>query len=506
MPAHQPPGGDPTTSTNSGRALRPDLHVLLTDTAPPGSAGSAVCSFALNHGFEAERATRLQVVVEELIREARMRETATGTTGDVSVDVASDGISLHVDVVDHRLPLLPEQARHLPSRRLLALGFVDHLSIGFRGATGNVASCRLTAASQHGDDLVDAEMLGPDAPDVPDVEQAEIEVRPMTPADVDGLVRCVFRCYGYTYPNPSMYQARTIRRQLESGSMISVVAVAPSGEVVGHVACTFERPGDVIPEAGKMIVDPRYRGHHLAERLSRKREEISAERGIPGMWSETVTNHSASQRLAIERGGVEVGLLIGSCPPNVSMVAMPQQDSLRHSFLAIFTPTGPLAAATLTVPGYAADHVATLAGRLGIQREIRTESITPAKARSRIHSSASALAGAVEMRVEIIGRDITDQVTDVLDEYLAMAPAVVHLHLCGADPAAAWAATELQRVGFAWCAWTPAFLPDGDSIRLQRVGDHPVDRDTIVCARPEGEEVRDFVIAQWIRVRQGRTN
>jgi hypothetical protein len=175
------------------------------------------------------------------------------------------------------------------------------------------------------------------------------------------------------------------------------------------------------------------------------------------------------------------------------------------SVLAVFTPTGPLPAATLSVPGYAADLLATLAGRLGIHREIRSESVEPTRARSRIHSSASAVAGGLEIRVQEIGRDIAEQVADVLDEYLAMAPATVHLHLPATDPAVAWATADLERVGFAWCAWMPAFLPAGDSIRLQRVNDHPVGLETIVCARAEGEQVRDFVIAEWTRVRRGRT-
>ena len=257
-----------------------ELQIVLADAAPLESAGAAVRACALGNGFEAERATRLQVVVEELIREARLREEAATAPGDVVVEVAFDGTTLEITVVDHRLPLSAAQSRHLPSRRLLSLGFVDHLHIGFAGTTGNVASCRLAMAPDHPDDLVHAEMLEPDAPDAPDAEQAEIAVRLMTAADADGLVQCVFRCYGYTYPNPSMYQAKAIRRQLESGAMVSVVAVAPSGEVVGHVACTFDRPGDVIPEAGKMIVDPRYRGHHLAERLSLARAEVAAERSI----------------------------------------------------------------------------------------------------------------------------------------------------------------------------------------------------------------------------------
>ena len=490
-------------NANAGIRVHPQVHVLLSDTAPVECAGAAVRACALSNGFESERGTRLQVMVEELIRESRMREAATSTPGEVSVDVTFDGTSLEVRLVGHRLPLRAEQSRRLVSRRLLALGFADHLHIGFEGVTGNVASCRLTMVSAHPDDLLHSEMLETEAPDAPGVEEGEIDVRLMTRADADSLVQCVFRCYGYTYPNPSMYQARAIRRQLESGAMISVVAIAPSGETVGHVGCTFDRPGDVVPEAGKMIVDPRYRGHHLAERLSLKRAEIAAQRHIPGMWSECVTNHSASQRVAIERGAVEVGLLIGYGPQTIAMVGMPDQESIRHSLLAVFTPTGPLPAATLTVPEYAAEHVATLAGRLGIARQIRTESVEPALARSRMLSSASALAGALEIRVQAIGRDIAEQVADALDEHSPMAPSAMHLHLPATDPAAAWAAAALERLGFAWCAWTPAFLPTGDSIRLQRVNDHPIGGETIVCARAEGEQVRDFVEAEWTRVHRG---
>lgn len=488
--------------------------MLLTDAAPLESAGAAVRACALSRGFPAERATRFQVVVEELIRECRMRETTPASPSDVSVEVAFDGNSLDVAVVDHRLPLSSAQSRHLPSRRLLALGFADHLHIGFAGANGNVARCRLTMSSALADDLLHADLqadlqedtVEPDGLDAHGVEH--IDVRLMTPADAEGLVQCVFRCYGYTYPNAAMYQATAIRRMLESGSMISVVAVAPSGEVVGHVACTFERPDDVVPESGKMIVDPRYRGHHLAERLSVARKEVAVDRGLPGMWAETVTNHPASQRLAIERGGAEVGLLIGVAPTSIAMTGLPNQESVRHSFLAMFIPTlnpnSPFPAATLTVPSYAAAHLTTLADRLGIAREISTESVEPRQAHSRMHTCASAVAGAVDIRVHAIGRDIADQVADVLDQYLAMAPASVHLDLPATDPAAGWAATELERIGFAWCAWMPAFLAGGDSIRLQRVSDHPVFLETIVCARAQGEQVRDFVIGQWTRVHRGR--
>jgi hypothetical protein len=487
-----------------GIAAAPELQIVLTDAAPLESAGAAVRACALGNGFEAERATRLQVVVEELIRESRMREVAPTTPGDIAIDIAFDGTNLEIAVVDHRLPLTPEVTRHLPSRRLLSLGFVDHLHIGFAGPTGNVATCRLAMDADHADDHLHAEMLAPDAPDAPDTEAEEIEVRRMTPEDADGLVQCVFRCYGYTYPNQSMYQARAIRRQLESGAMRSVVAVAASGDVVGHVACTFDRPGDVIPEGGKMIVDPRYRGHHLADRLSLARAAMAAELGIPGVWAEAVTNHPASQRLAIMRGAAEVGLLVGVGPQSMLMSGLPNQEAVRHSLMAVFTPTGPLAPATISVPERLGDHMRAISGRLGAERELRHELVAPARARTRLHTAASALAGALEIRVLDLGADIVEQLADVLDEYLPMSPTTVHLHLPATDPSAAWAVVELERLGFVWCAWIPAFLPSGDSIRLQRVNDHPIQLEEIVCARPEGEEVRDFVVAEWVRVHRGR--
>ena len=122
-----------TTTVSSTPA--PELRLVLTDEAPLESAGAAVRACAQGNGFEAERATRLQVMVEELLRESRLREESTGS-GDLEVSVDFDGANLQVTVTDHRLPLSPAQSRHLPSRRLLALGFVDRLHIGFEGSIG----------------------------------------------------------------------------------------------------------------------------------------------------------------------------------------------------------------------------------------------------------------------------------------------------------------------------------------------------------------------------------
>ena len=492
-----------TAAMAENSEVRPEVVITVSDEGPLEAVGAAARACALSNGFEAERATRLQVVVEELIREALSRGESPIASGDIVTTITFDGMTLEVAVVDHRLPLTPAQARHLPSRRLVSLGFVNKLHVGFAGADGNIATCAMTLDTEDADDVIHAELLTPDAPDAEEGEIAAIDVRLMTPEDADNLVQCIFRCYGYSYPNQSMLKPKTIRRQLATGAMVSVVAVTETGEVVGHVAYSFERPGDTIPESGKMIVDPRYRGHHLAERLSLKRAAIAAERGISGTWSEAVTNHPASQRVAIQRGAAEVGLLVGASPASFKMDALPEKGDVRQSLIAVFTPAGPLEPASISIPSYATAHLGAICDRLSVERTMSDLVFEPTHRRSRLHTSASAATGVLEIRVGEIGRDLVDQVMGVFDEYLALQPSTMHLHLPACDPSAAWAARELERLSFAWCAWIPEFLPSGDSLLLQRVTDHPVHIEPIVCARREGEEVRDFVIDQWDRVRRG---
>jgi hypothetical protein len=42
-------------------------------------------------------------------------------------------------------------------------------------------------------------------------------------------------------------------------------------------------------------------------------------------------------------------------------------------------------------------------------------------------------------------------------------------------------------------------------MRLQRVGGHPVETERVLCAREEGEALRDYVLADWHRVRRAGT-
>jgi len=473
-----------------------ELTMDVAATAPLEAVGAAVRGCAMGNGLSAERATRLQVVVEELCREARIREEVNGEDA-VVVKVSFDGSVVRVDVIDRRLPMSPFENRHLPSRRLLGLGFVDQLHIAFNGVQGNHASAEVSLGAHR--EIIGDEVLGPDAPDASDDEAARIEIRSIRHEDIVGLIRCIYRCYGYTYLDPAMYEARHVRRLIDTGRMHSVVAVV-DGEVVGHCALVFERPGDRVPEAGRMIVDPRYRGHHLAERMAEFRNEVAKQIGSPGTYANCVTNHVGSQVTAFRRGAVEVGLLLGDVNDGVSMTGLAMTTKGRKSLLSLYNVTGPVGHRAVSIPEHHGDVVRTIVERLDISREISHHPHRPTVAVSSFSSSASAVSKVGEIRVETIGEDLIARLVEDLETQVLAGVLLSIVDLPASDPACAWAAAELERLAFSFSAYLPEFSPDGDVLRLQRFTDLSLDVEHIACGRVEGEALRDFIVEEWRRV------
>jgi len=478
------------------------LRVLLGPDAPIDAGGAAVYSAALQAGLGADRSTRVRATVEELLGEARHRECVDGA-GDLEVSTRSDEHSLIIEVLDHRLPLAPGGARRLTSRRLAALGFVDHLHVASRGADGNIATIEV-----HREDpdaaALGGEVLAPDVARASDAEVASLEIREMRDGDSVGVAQCVYRCYGYTYLDPSMYRPRSLRAWHRSGVLRSVVAVTPDGEVVGHSALTFDRPGAPLPEAGKLVVDPRYRGHHLAEALATKRLEVARGLELSGIWSECVTNHPYSQKEVAAFGGIETGLLIAATPVALTMQGLENAAGGRHSLLAMWTAidgagTG-AGASRIHIGARHEPLMRELVGRSGLDRQVHSAIAAPATTHSHLRVSHDVAAGVGAIRVDVLGGDLVERVAHELDALVAYEPATVQVDVDLGDPAAGWAVEHLETLGCCFGAWLPG-ARGTDVLRLQRVGDVSVAGD-VRCARPEGESIRDEVLSEWHRVRR----
>ncbi|HEV2171851.1 MAG TPA: GNAT family N-acetyltransferase, partial [Candidatus Binatus sp.] len=190
--------------------------------------------------------------------------------------------------------------------QFLDRGFIDELRASFRGREGN----RCSAIKFTGNALGRIQGETSEAPHAGPAEQpsaagvashpasGELEYRPMRPEDAFEVARCFYRAYGLSAPTADevIYHPERCADRVRAGLHLATVAADPSGRIVGHTALERESTEDPIGMGGYLVVDPDYRGHGIAERLTEIRLKEGREMGLRGMLAMAVTLHTASQK------------------------------------------------------------------------------------------------------------------------------------------------------------------------------------------------------------------
>jgi RimJ/RimL family protein N-acetyltransferase len=316
-------------------------------------------------------------------------------------------------------------------------------------------------------------------------------------ADLPQLIDCVRRCYGESYPNAVMYDISLLEEIIESKLMHSVVAKTEDGQIIGHCALTFDGAHNVSPEAGKMMVDPNFRGKHIAEIMAKKRIEIAQELSLPGFWTECVTNHPYSQHEMIAFSAKETGLFIGDTPATISMRGLENHPDTRMSLLAFYLPLNDRPH-TIYMPPEHAEHAKSLALDLNLPRNIVSANIA-ATGKTTFHTVINSSIQTANIAIDRIGNDLVAAVMHELRELEALNLASIYLDIPIEQETAANAYLELESIGFFWGSWMPNFSTEGDSLRLQKIY-QSVNVDTIICAREQGYSIKKFVLSEWERV------
>jgi RimJ/RimL family protein N-acetyltransferase len=317
--------------------------------------------------------------------------------------------------------------------------------------------------------------------------------------DIPHLIDCVRRCYGESYDNPMMYDVAQLEDVINKKQMYSVVAKLDDGRVIGHCALSFDGTKNTAPEAGKMIVDPDFRGHHIAELMAKKRIEIAQSLDLPGFWTECVTNHPYSQHEMIAFNAKETGLFISNTPASFSMQGLQNFSDTRMSLLTFYLALKDLSHA-IFLPTQHIEHIQRLAQELNLKRVVADSSAIGSGSTTFITSLTPADQIAT-ISIDHIGSDLLNVIVTELQKPDLSGIAAVYIDLPIEQKAAANAYSQLETIGFFWGAWIPNFTPRGDIMRLQKVFKE-ANLDEIVCAREQGETVKKYVISEWLRVSQ----
>lgn len=472
-----------------------------------GPTRSWVESLLRAHGLDAAGAYALAKAAGSALETISAHAYEGAEIGTIELAILEEPERLILRVDDRGLPYDyeiggAEQAPLLPTILSAAEGVA--VRARSRGARGNrLELSRRLAGPGHDEALAEAEIeRGRAAEPEPDLPEPRLRLAGMD--DVVGIVRSLYRAYGYSYADPVVYDAQRVAERIGSGRQRSAVALDAEGEVVGHLAFLAPEGGARVAESGQAVVDTRYRGRGLFQRLKRFLVEDGERRGLRGVFSEAVTVHPYSQKGNLDLGARETGFLLGFSPASVSVKGIAETQRQRQAVCQLYLPVTDAPGQVLHVPTRHRAMAARIYQRLGLPRELAEPrdgvGAQPAAETSEIGLEVVEHHADAFLRVSRIGADLVARLRPQALDLRLHGIRALYLDLPLRDPALPAAADDLEALGFSFASLLPE-LDGGDVLRLQSLPDVEVDPEPIQTASDFGAELLAFVIEERARAK-----
>jgi anti-sigma regulatory factor (Ser/Thr protein kinase)/GNAT superfamily N-acetyltransferase len=442
-------------------------------------AVQTVCRNVIGHAFEADEEGRYDV---EVLRRP----------GRVVIAVEDRGLPFDY------APLRADGDTALPE--MLHHSFADEVHFINLGREGNRVELikhlpRADAREVLPEEEHNRVVAAPAAP-----EDAPLEIRMMRPEESAELSRCVYRSYGYSYDWDYVYYPDRIRELQEGGLMRSCVAVTPEGEFVGHLAAKVEHPDSPVAEAGQAVVDPRFRGHRLFERMKTFLAERAREWGMYGLYSEATAVHPYSQRGNLKLGAKETGFLLGYIPASVSYKEIGEDRVGRRGSVALFyMRTRDEPERTVYPPDEYREAVQCVVEHNGLNRAVEDSPDAKAPPSTRMNVSVRRDHNLAFMQVQEPGADLRELVQARLRGLCLHGVDCVYADLPLSRLATSRAGTGLADLGF----FFGGIIPEadgggtgGDVLRLQYLNEVEVRAEDVHTASDFGKGLVDFIFQQ----------
>jgi hypothetical protein len=363
-----------------------------------------------------------------------------------------------------------------------------------------------------------ADALAPFHAEAPLAPPQEYTIRLLCPDEALQVAQCIYRAWGYSYPNDDLYYPERIAHLNATGALVSIVAVDAAGEVVGHVA--LERPElGPIAESGAAVVNPAHRGRHLLDRMRAFLEDEGRRLGLAGVFGQPVTSHVFSQRMEESFHAAVCGVSLGISPASMQFRAIQNATAgQRESLLLYFKYLAPGSTAVVYAPVQHRAMLERLYAHLETPVEFRAPPAAPAGAGAGPGPTAepsvektAAGAGEVAVRfvrawgygliqVRRVGTETDAAVRQALHDLCATAGAeAVYLELPLAQPGTPSLCSAAEDAGFFFSGLGPGFAPGGDALRLQYLATD-LDPERLQIASPFAQELLAYVVAERARV------
>lgn len=399
----------------------------------------------LAQGFGVEEAEELEVALEEAVVNVVEHAYVPGSAATFRVTLVPVSLGIRLVVHDDGLPLdaaALEKDVGVPGSPGLGVGnllmrrLVDEFSLVNRGRGGK-----------------DVEMLkyfrhppadpGAQRDVVPEKPSGSVEAhrgpttctcRLFEPRDALEIARCAWYAYGYSYPNAHVFFPDRMVELNARGELLSLVAVTPEGDLMGHCAAEFPEAGAPSAEIGMAFVKPAYASQGVLKGLTARLLEICRERDLQSVYVQAVTSHVASQRAALASGFIPCALLVGAYPEKLDFKTMGGLFGNRLSLLCALQLLTSLDVPPLFVPPRHGPMVARLYEAFRLRPTFAEVPPSPLPEHGETSVRVEEAINAASVRVRSVGRESVAHLTRVTRDLCLRRVDVIRMALPLEDP------------------------------------------------------------------------
>jgi anti-sigma regulatory factor (Ser/Thr protein kinase) len=460
----------------------------------PG-ATALVREVIMKLGLDDKDARKLELVVEEACVNV-IQNAFDDDKGDYDIAVLRRPGKIIVAVEDRGLPI---DFKRLESDSESGLGvvlmkaFADEVQFINLGRQGKRVEIVKTLPEKNLDRfLQEAQTLVAQASSP--VNESDITIRLMRPDETINLARCAYRCYGYTYASDHIYYPERSREMVASGLMISVVAVNPQDEIIGHLAVVKETPQALTGESGQAIVDPRYRSNGIHKRMGFLLADINKASGMVGTFGEAVTVHPYSQKSALTRGYIETGILLGFVPTTMYFKKLQNEAAeKRRAVLLMYKRLNEEPLRDVYLPAHHAGMLRRIYENSNLRRNFVSGPLPELPERSQLNVNVLPEINWAFLRVVEYGRDLEELVKFRVKELCQRRIDCIYLELPLSHPAVQHYCATLEMLGFFFGGISPEMV-DGDLLRLQYFNNVDLELKDIQLATDFAKDMLQYVL------------
>ena len=470
----------------------PDTNLLELEVATQLNLLPAVTKLveavATQYQIPPEQALGLADALGQAVKNA-IEHGFEGRPGTVKVQVIDQGDRLQLKVRDQGLPFDPEL--------LLSTG---------RGGVGYRSMHQFS-------DQVTVRSLGPEGMEVsivkflppvremavehlvePPQEAGPVTYRLLEPADSVALTRCAYRTYGYSYA-PEVYYPEMLAQGFEYGYLIMMGCFDAEGELIGSLAVIKDDPEAAVGELGIGMTDPRYRGRGIFEHLLTPTLEEARARGMQGLFAETVTVHTITQKSKYKKGWRETGAVLGYIGHRDFKAIPGSAPEQRQTIILFYQNFAPGPDVPIYLPTTHQEILQKIMDANGLVRRVEQPLSSELPAEGQLEVTLRAQDGTARLFVTSWGQNTLAQIEAQKNSLCLNHVDLIMLDLPLHDPATALYCQQIEQTGFFFAGMVPGLNEGKDILRLQYLNNVRIDPALIQTYSDFARELLGYVFA-----------